>query len=361
EQLKPRATLLLSRAVQKKISQADITMFFRQISTMITANIPLVQALEFVANGIESLKMKNLIMTLHFYVSSGETFADALSKYPKYFNNLVSSLIRVGEQSGTLETILEQIATYLERLAVLKGRIKKAMYYPVIMITVMLLLAVLLLGFIVPKFKDMFASFGAELPAPTLFVLNLSYALQNYWWLILIIVGVIFVAFILLKRKSPKFRKQLAKLSIKVALFGSLIQKAIIARVTRTLSITLAAGIPLVEALNCATNVAGNIIYADSIAQIRDKIIKGADMNAAMRNDPLFPAIVIQMISVGEKSGSMETILLKIANYYDEQVDTQVEALSTLIEPLMLILIGLLVGGFVVSMYLPIFKIGTLL
>lgn len=360
QEIKPQNTLFIPAAAQKKIKKEDVNLFFRQMSTMLNAGIPLVQGLEFVAVGVESLQVASLIMSIHKHVSAGSTFADSLRQYPKYFSELVCSLVKVGEQSGTLENVLEKVASYLERMEILRGRIKKALFYPATMLIVMLILASGLLTFVVPKFQGMFASFGKELPGPTRVVVALSAFLRHYWWLLF---GII-IALVLLHRaaktRSERYRYFLARLSINIAIFGPLIRKSSIARVVSTLSIALAAGIPLVEALECVARVADNLLYTDAIYAARDDVRHGGELAVALQESKLFPAMVTQMISIGEKSGALETMLTKIAEFYNEQVNTMVDALSTLIEPLMIVMLGIIVGGFVVSMYLPIFQIGTL-
>lgn len=358
--IKQKPMLLVSRAQQRPVSQEDLNLFFRQLATMIMAGIPLVQALDFVARGVDNLKMASLVMTLHNDVASGNTLGVTLEKYPKFFNELVVSLIKVGETSGTLDHVLLRIANYLERIASLKAKIKKAMYYPLIIVVVMVALAGMLLTFIVPRFQGMFESFGKELPKPTQVIIALSNGLQNYWWLMLLIVIAIAAIHILLKKQSEKYRIFLAQASLKIPIFGVLIQKAIIARSTRTLSVTLGAGVPLSDALISTAGVANNLIYAAAIDKIRERVVAGNKMADALRETDLFPNMVIQMISVGEHSGTLESMLGKIADFYDEQVDSAVDNISSLIEPVMILLLGIIVGGFVISMYLPIFKIGTL-
>lgn len=359
-QIKLKPSLLIPAKAQKKIKSEDINVFFRQLATMISAGIPLVQSLEFVAKGVESIKMYSLIMTLHKSVSAGNTLADSMRNFSKYFSELVCSLIKIGEESGTLETVLGRVADYLERIALLKSRVKKAMFYPVIMFCVMVVLAVLLLTFIVPKFEGMFKSFGKELPAPTQFVINASAFLQDYWWVILSTLFIIIAIYIILKKRSEAFRYFIANVSLHLPIFGELVRKTAIARIVRTLSMTLSAGLPIIEALNCVARVAGNLIYSDAIYKIRDSVSMGDEIAVAMQESGLFPAMVVQMVGVGEKAGELESMMKKIADFYDEQIDNTVDGLSTLIEPIMIILLGLIIGGFVVSMYLPIFKIGTL-
>ncbi|OGO91507.1 MAG: hypothetical protein A3F41_06350 [Coxiella sp. RIFCSPHIGHO2_12_FULL_44_14] len=359
--LKERQELFPLGGLRKRIKAYDVMLFFRQMGTMTKAGIPLVQAMEILSAGLENVNMTELVITLHRDVSSGDTFSEALKKHPRHFSYLVCSLIEVGEQSGTLDVVLEQIAEYLEKIHMLKGRIKKAMFYPIAVLCVTLVVSILLLTFIVPRFQDLFGAFGADLPAPTQVVIHLSAALQNYWWLIVGITTAVIVSFMMGRRHSKRFRHFLAMSSLRIFIFGPLFKKTAIARITRTLAISLAAGIPLVTALDCVARVAGNIIYTEAILQIRDEVTTGTQLYQAMRASKLFPMMALQMIGIGEKAGELEEMLTKVADFYEEQVDIAVDGLSTLIEPVMLVILGLVVGGFVVSMYLPIFKLGTIL
>lgn len=352
---------LLAMGLVKKVKAADIVIFARQLATMVTAGIPLVQALAIVGNGLEHSGMRAIVFTIYTDVSAGNTLADALKRHPQAFDKLICSLIEAGERAGTLDAILGQIADYLEKSEILKARVKKAMFYPVIVLTVTVGVAVLLLTFIVPQFQEMFSSFGTELPGPTQVVIALSDAIQAYWSYMVGFVMACIIAFVLGKRRSEKFRNFLDLVKIKVFIFGELINKSIIARVSRTLAIMLAAGIPLVDSLKTVSVVADNHVYYTAIMDIHDNVIGGKEMYLSMAMTKLFPQTVLQMIGVGEKSGSMESMLLKIADYYDEQVDNMVDGMSTLIEPIMLVVLGTVVGGFVVSMYLPIFKLGEVL
>ena len=328
---------------------------------MVAAGIPLVQALEITASGTEKLSMKALVLAISKDVTAGCAFAEALQKHPRYFNRLICSLVNSGETSGTLDTVLDQIAGYLERLEVLKRRIKKAMYYPIIMLTVTLVVAVILLGFVVPQFAELYHSFGAQLPGPTRVVIGLSNFLKNFWWLILILSIAAGFTFITLKQRSKKFKRFLDRLAIRIFIFGPVIRKAILARISRTLEITLGAGIPLVDALRGVAGVANNSVYSDAVLQVREDITSGKQMYVAMSATKLFPSMMLQMIGVGEKSGALEKMLSKIADFFDDEVETTVDGLSTLLEPIMLIMLGIIIGGFVISMYLPIFRLGMIL
>lgn len=360
QDIKQRPTLLLNKAEQKPIKSEDINHFFRQLATMINAGIPLSQALEFVANGTDSLKMASLVQSLYHQVSSGTQLAVALEKYPQYFDPLVCNLVAIGEESGTLDALLIRIANYLERIASLKARVKKALYYPIIIILVMLSLAALLLTFVVPRFQGMFQSFGKDLPAPTQAVIDLSQFLQNNGFFIILFFIALVAIHQLLNNKSEKYKDLIAKAAIKMPLFSDLITKAITARILRTLAVTLHAGVPIANALNSTAKVANNRVYSRGMEVIKDRIVSGEKMGDVMRESQLFSTLVIQMITVGEQAGALEEMLQKVAEYYEEQVDRSVDTMSALIEPLMIVMLGIIIGGFVVSMYLPIFKIGTL-
>ncbi|OGO94007.1 MAG: hypothetical protein A3F10_00910 [Coxiella sp. RIFCSPHIGHO2_12_FULL_42_15] len=347
--------------LRSKVKAHAIMIFFRQLATMIKSGIPLVQCLEITAAGIANVNMIELIMTLHHDVSAGNTFSSALKKHPRYFNYLIYNLVDVGEQSGTLDIILLEIAGSLEKSELIKGRVKKALFYPALVLLVTIVVAVILLLFIVPRFQSLFAAFGAKLPGPTQVVIDLSKFMQNYWWVLGLtlfsIVGIFYLSF----HHFSEFRRVVAKASLHIFIFGELIRKSAIANITRTLSIALAAGLPLVSALECVSKVTGNIIYEEAVIQIRELVITGTQLHEAMSTTKLFPVMAVQMLMIGEKSGEMEVLLGKIADFYEEEVNSAVEGLSTLVEPLMLVLLGIVIGGFVISMYLPIFRLGTIL
>lgn len=351
----------LVRGQLKDPKLADIVIVMRQLTTMISAGIPLVSSIEIIANGVEKISVRLMLMDIYRSVSGGTTFAEALAKYPKQFNKLACSLISAGEQSGTLDIILDQVATYMERIQILRMRIKKAMFYPVIMLVVTLSVAVLLLGFIVPQFEGLFKSFGAQLPFPTRVVMSISKFLGSKWWLLigLFIAGIFGYSYG--KRTSRAFRYFLDRLALNMPVFGALIRGSILARISRTLAITLAAGIPLVDALKNSSEIANNRLFRDAILKIREDVISGKPLVLSMSLHSMFPPMMLQMIGVGEKSGAMEKMLRKLAEFYDEQVSTMVDGLSTLLEPVLLIILGLVIGGFVVAMYLPIFRLGTVM
>lgn len=344
---------------KKPAKTKDVVLFSRQLSTMINAGVPLLRALEIINTGINNFYFQAVIMAIHENVNSGLTFAEALEKFPKLFEALFCNLVKAGEMSGTLGVVLNQLADYLEDVETLKSRVKKALFYPVTVLIITVVVGILLLAFIVPQFAELFESFGKELPGPTQVVLNLSNTITEYWMicvgaLILLIVGVI-----TLKRKSVGFQYFLDKVKLKMWIFGPLFQKAIMSRVMRTLGITLGAGIPLVQGLESVAKVADNQIYADGILRVRDELVSGEQFGYALSGNPIFPNMVVQMVSVGEESGELEIMMNKVADYYDEQVKNLVDGLSTLIEPVMLVVLGVMIGGFVLTMYLPIFELGS--
>lgn len=359
-ELKEKSGLFSGKAL-RRVTNDDVVVFARQLATMVSAGIPLVQAIESVAIGFDNLRMRAALLAIQRDISSGGSFSEALRRHPKYFDNLFCSLVKSGEQSGTLDVVLEQIANYLEKIAILKSRMKKAMFYPITIFSVAIVIAMVLLIFIVPQFANMFKSFKAELPLPTQIILSVSNFIQDYWYIALFVLVGSIVTVVLLNKRSTDFQMYLDKLKINIFIFGPLVRKAIIARSSRTLAITLGAGIPLVDALQCAAMVSNNNIYYKAIMRVRDDVMTGKKLYLSFQTSELFPAMMVQMISVGEQSGSLEAMLNKIADYFDQQVDAIVNNISTLIEPLLLVVLGVIIGGFVISMYLPIFKIGTLL
>ena len=343
----------------KRIQTIDIIVFTRHLATMINAGLPLIKTLEIVIRGHEKPKMRELLSAIKADVEAGKTFSEALAKYPKYFDYLFCNLIKSGEQSGTLDVMLKRIANYLEKSATLKKKIKKASYYPAAILVVALVISSIMLIFVVPQFEELFSSYGAELPAFTRMVLNLSEFMQNYWWLVF---GSIVAAVIIIvqgRKRSEKFATMLDRLLLKIIIVGPLLQKALVARFARTLSTTLGAGIPIIDALKSVTGVVGNRVYKSAIMQIKDDVTTGQQMHMSMSTTRLFPNMVVQMVAVGEESGSTEEMLDKIATYYEEDVDTTVDSLQSLLEPLIMVILGVLIGGLVLAMYMPIFKIGS--
>jgi len=342
----------------KKIKSADITFFTRQMATMVKSGVPLVQAFDIVSDGIDNQNLKRVISDVRDSVSSGNDFAAALRKYPEHFDDLTCNLIESGEQAGTLQTMLEKVAIYKEKTESLKAKIRKALAYPVITLLVAFGVTLLLLLKVVPTFEDLFKNFGAELPAPTQFVVNLSEIAQDYYLYvlaILIISGVIFVQSL---RRSKEFKDRFEAFLLGVPVFGDLIRKAAVARYARVLSTTFAAGVPLVDALDSVAGAVGNAVYRDAVRSIRDEVATGQQMHHAMRATKKFPNMVIQMTSIGEESGALDDMLGKAADHYEEEVDNAVDNLTSMIEPAIMVFLGVVIGGLIVAMYLPIFEIG---
>jgi type IV pilus assembly protein PilC len=348
-------------AARQKIRSVDISQFLRQMTTMLSSGVPLVQAFDIIGRGNENRAMGAMILDLKASVENGETFGHALGKHPKYFDQLVISLVDAGEQSGTLETLLDKVATYKEKTEALKAKIKKAMFYPAAVLVVAFIVTAILLIFVVPQFESLFAGFGADLPAFTRMVVNLSKFMQAKWWLILL--GVMGAGFVFgqMMRRSAKFRRGVDVALLRFPVLGPILRKAAIARFARTLSTMFSAGVPLVDALHAVSGATGNILYGEATERLREDTATGAQMHWSMRNTGLFPNMVVQMTSIGEESGSLDKMLGKVADFYEEQVDNAVDSLSSLLEPLIMVVLGTLVGGLVVAMYLPIFMLGQVI
>lgn len=336
----------------------DIAVFTRQMATMMKAGVPLVQSFDIVAGGSENKSMEKLILSLKDEVASGTSFANALKKHPKYFDDLFCSLVESGEQSGALETMLDRVATYKEKTEQLKAKIKKAMTYPIAVIVVAIVVTGILLVKVVPQFAETFSSFGAELPAFTLFVLGLSEWAQQYWFIVVLCIVGFFFSYGKLKEKSRGFRNFMDRLSLKAPIVGNIVYQSVIARFARTLSTTFAAGVPLIDALDSVAGAAGNAIYEDATKKIREEVATGTQLNVAIAHTKIFPAMLIQMTTIGEESGALDEMLSKVASYYEEAVDNLVDSLTSLLEPLIMSVLGILVGGLMIAMYLPIFQIG---
>ncbi|KTD52420.1 pilus assembly protein PilC [Legionella rubrilucens] len=343
----------------KKITQGDITVFSRQMATMIEAGIPLIQSFDIVAKGQSNQKMRDLIDTIKRDVETGLTLAESLQKHPAYFNELFCNLVDAGEKSGSLEIMLDKVATYKEKIETIKKKIKKALTYPMAVLVVAFLVTTALMIFVVPQFESLFEGFGADLPAMTRMVVDMSEFFQSYWYIMFGAIGGAIYAFIYFKNHSPQFAHSIDRAMLKFPVVGPILEKAAIARFTRTLSITFAAGLPLVEALKSVSGATGNILYAKATDKIREEVSTGQQMQVAMDNTHLFPNMVIQMVAIGEESGALEQMLGKVADFYEEEVDNAVDALSSLLEPIIMSILGVLVGGLVVAMYLPIFKLGS--
>ena len=343
----------------KKIIPKDIAVFARQMATMMASGVPLVQSFEIVGRGHEKPAMQELILGIKADVEGGSNLSQALAKQPKYFDDLFVNLVDAGEQSGALETLLDKIAVYKEKTEELKSKIKKALFYPIAVVVVATIVTSILLLFVVPQFEDLFKDFGADLPAFTQFVINLSRWMQNNWYIFFAIIIATVVGFVELKKRSPKFSHLLDRLSLKLPIIGDVLTKATIARFARTLSTMFSAGVPMVEAMDSVAGASGNAVYHDAILRMKEETSTGEQLQASMRRTGLFPNMVVQMVAIGEESGSLDSMLSKVADFFEQEVDDAVDGLSSLLEPLIMAFLGVVVGGLVIAMYLPIFKLGS--
>ncbi len=341
------------------ITTGDIAIFSRQLATMLAAGIPLVQAFEIVGSGHENAAMQKLILSIKNDVEGGSSLAEALAKQPLYFDDLFVNLVESGEQAGALESLLEKIATYKEKTEAIKKKIKKALTYPAAVLVVAFVVTTILLIFVIPSFEDLFKGFGADLPTFTRMVIDLSLFVRTKGIFIVIILAGIVATFLYFKKRSRPFRHFLDRMMLKAPIIGPILEKAAIARYSRTLSTMFAAGVPLVEALESVAGATGNIVYEVGVLEMRDEVSTGQRLQQAMENTDLFPNMVIQMIAVGEESGSLDEMSGKVADFYEADVDDAVDNLSSLLEPMIMAILGVLVGGLVVAMYLPIFKLGA--
>lgn len=357
--VRKKSQLFSNATAKKKIIPKDLAVFFRQLATMLSAGVPLVQSFEIIGRGHENAGMQELILKVKNEVESGTSLAESLAKHPLYFDDLVINLVNAGEQSGVLETLLDKIATYKEKTEILKAKIKKAMFYPTAVIIVAFIVTAILLIFVVPQFEALFSNFGADLPAFTRVVVNLSEFMQAYWWLIVGIIGAAIFAFLQGKKRSRKFGRVLDRTILKMPIVGPIMHKAAIARYARTLATMFAAGVPLVEALQSVSGACGNVVYSDAVLMMKDSVATGQQLTFAMNQTGLFPNMVEQMVAIGEESGALDSMLSKVADFYEQEVDDAVDALTSLLEPLIMSILGVLIGGLVVAMYLPIFKMGA--
>lgn len=345
-------------AKKKRIIPKDIAIFSRQMATMMSSGVPLVQAFDIVGRGHENPAMQDMLMKIKNDIEGGSSLAEGLSKFPDHFDGLYCNLVNAGEQAGILESLLHKIALYKEKIEAIKGKIKKALFYPTAVIIAAFVVTAILLYFVVPQFSAMFQGFGADLPAMTLMVVAMSDFMVESWYLV---IGSVFAAvysFTQAKKKSQAFRDFLDKATLKAPIFGELIRKATIARFARTLSTMFAAGVPLVEAMTTVAGAAGNVVYSNAILRMRDEIATGISLQQAMRQSGLFPNMVVQLVAIGEEAGSIDAMLSKVADFYEEEVDNAVDGLSSLMEPLIMAFLGVIIGGLVIAMYLPIFKMG---
>ena len=344
---------------KQKITAKDIAGFSRQMATMVSAGVPIVQAMDICARGAEKPKLQDLLFTIKGDVETGSSMAAALRKHPLYFDRLFCNLVYAGESAGVLDDMLNKVASYKERMESIKGKIKKAMYYPATVMAVAVIVTAIILLFVIPEFKNLFSSVGVSLPAFTLLVISISDFVTEWWWIILAgIIGTVYATIAAWKR-SEKFRRIIDKLTLKLPVFGPIFEKAALARFARTLSTTFSAGVPMVEALESVAGATGNTVYGDAIMRIREDVATGQSLQLTMRQQNLFPHMVIQMTGIGEESGALDELLAKVADFYEEEVNNAIEVLSSLIEPMIMVVIGVLVGSLVIAMYLPIFKLAA--
>ena len=342
-----------------KVDAGDIAVFSRQLATMLAAGIPLVQAFEIVGSGNEKASMQKLILDVKSDVEGGTSLHEALAKHPLYFDDLYVNLVEAGEQAGALESLLDKVATYKEKTEALKKKVKKALFYPTAVLVVAVIVTVVLLIFVIPQFESLYKGFGADLPAFTQMVINLSRFVQHDGVYIAVVLGLAGYSFFYFKKRSKAMREFLDRLVLKLPVIGPILNKAAIARYARTLSTMFAAGVPLVEALESVAGATGNIVYENAVLKMRDEVSTGQRLQRSMESTGLFPNMVNQMIAVGEESGSLDEMSGKVATFYEAEVDNAVDAMSSLLEPLIMVVLGVLVGSLVIAMYLPIFKLGS--
>jgi len=341
-----------------KITDKDITLFTRQLATMMKSGVPLLQAFDIVGKGHSNRAVAKLLMDIKGDVETGNNLADAFRKYPLFFDALFCNLVAAGEAAGILDSLLDRLATYKEKIQAIKGKIKSALFYPISIIVVAFVITAVIMIFVIPAFKDLFEGFGADLPAPTLVVMTMSDFFVDYWWAIFGVIGGGFYGFFYAWKRSTSMQRMMDRLLLKLPIFGDVIRKATIARWSRTLSTMFAAGVPLVESLDSVGGAAGNYVYYEATKQIQLEVSTGNSLTASMANTQVFPNMVIQMVAIGEESGSLDSMLSKVADFFEAEVDDAVEGLSSLMEPLIMVVLGTLIGGMVIAMYLPIFKMG---
>jgi type IV pilus assembly protein PilC len=344
-------------AAGSKVKARDIAIFSRQIATMMASGVPMMQAFEIIAGGQRNVRFKNMLIDVKQNIEGGSALHEALGKYPVQFDELYRNLVRAGESAGVLDTVLDTVATYKERMEAIKSKIKKALFYPAMVLTVALLVSMIMLIFVVPVFQGVFKDAGVELPAFTQMIVSASDFMKQYWWLALGIVigGITFI--VVSYKRSEKAAHFVDRMSLKIPVIGNILRQSAIARFARTLGVTFRAGVPLVEAMDAVAGATGSVVYGQAVKRMRDDVAIGHQLQLAMRQTNLFPNMVVQMISIGEESGALDSMLFKVAEFYEEEVNNAVDTLSTLLEPLIMVIIGVLVGGMVVGLYLPIFKI----
>ena len=347
-----------SSARGKGVSEKDVTLFTRQLATMLKSGVPLLQAFDIVGKGHDNPSVARLLLDIKTDVETGSSLAQAFRKYPLYFDDLFCNLIGAGEQAGILDNLLDRLATYKEKIQAIKSKIKSALFYPISIIVIAFVITAIIMIFVIPAFKKMFAGFGADLPAPTLVVMAMSDFFVTWWWAIFGGIGGGLYWFMYTWKRSKALQRTMDILILKVPVFGPLVRKATIARWTRTLSTMFAAGVPLVEAFDSVAGAAGNAVYYDATKAIQREVTTGSSLTSAMQNTNAFPSMVLQMVAIGEEAGSIDSMLSKVADFYEAEVDDAVEALSSLMEPVIMVVLGTLIGGMVIAMYLPIFKMG---
>lgn len=347
-----------SFANKGSVSEKDVTLFTRQLATMMKAGVPLLQAFDIVGKGHSNPAVAKLLSDIKADVETGSSLSGAFRKYPLHFDALFCNLVAAGEQAGILDTLLDRLATYKEKIIAIKSKIKSALFYPISIIVVAFVITAVIMIFVIPAFKELFSSFGADLPAPTLVIMAISDIFVEWWWAIFGSIGFGLWFFFYTWKRSLNMQATMDRLMLKIPVFGALVRKATIARWTRTLSTMFAAGVPLVEALDSVAGAAGNRVYYDATKKIQSEISTGTSLTVAMQNAAVFPNMVLQMTAIGEESGALDSMLSKVADFFEAEVDDAVEALSSLMEPIIMVVLGTLIGGLVIAMYLPIFKLG---
>ena len=347
-----------NRSSGQAITQKELTLFTRQLATMMKSGVPLLQSFDIVGKGHSNPSVSKLLNDIKTDVETGSSLEQSFRKFPLYFDDLFCNLVGAGEAAGILDSLLDRLATYQEKILAIKSKIKSALFYPVSIIVVAFIITAIIMIFVIPAFKELFSSFGADLPAPTLVIMAISDFFVAYWWAIFSLIGGGLKAFFYVWKRNKKLQRSMDILSLKLPIFGEVIRKATIARWTRTLSTMFAAGVPLVEAFDSVAGAAGNALYSEATRQIQREVSQGGTLVSAMQNTNLFPSMVIQMVMIGEEAGSLDGMLSKVADFYEAEVDDAVEALSSLMEPVIMAVLGVLIGGMVIAMYLPIFKMG---
>lgn len=349
---------LFSSSNKKRVKAKDIAIFSRQLATMMSAGVPLVQSFDIISKGNEHPGMQQLVMSLKTDIEGGSSLSQALKKHPREFDDLFCNLVKAGEQAGILESLLNKIAMYKEKTELIKAKIKKAMFYPAGVLVVAFFVTLILMIWVVPQFEQLFSSFGSDLPALTQFVVELSRFVQAWWWLILSVVAVTGYSLFVLKRDSKGFNLVWDRMVLKIPIIGTVIKKAAVARFARTLGTMFAAGVPLVEAMESVAGATGNAVYATAVLKMRDEISTGQQLQTSMMQSKIFPNMTVQMVAIGEESGSLDAMLAKVADFYEQEVDDAVDSMSSLMEPFIMVVLGGLIGGLVLAMYLPIFQMG---